>query len=172
MPEKNALHIYNSLAREKQLFEPLNPPFVGLYVCGPTVYSDVHLGNVRSFLTFDVVYRYLTYLGYNVRYVRNITDVGHLLDDSDTGDDKIEKRARLEKIEPMEIVQKYTNGFHKTTNQFNLLPPSIEPTATGHIIEQIEIIKNPNPTVDQIIIISGLYSVTITICTILPLLTI
>ena len=124
MPKENALHIYNSLSREKQLFEPLNPPFVGLYVCGPTVYSDVHLGNVRSFLTFDVVYRYLTFLGYNVRYVRNITDVGHLLDDSDTGDDKIEKRARLEKIEPMEIVQKYTNGFHNTVNLFNLLPPS------------------------------------------------
>ena len=141
MSRENTLHIYNSLARKKELFEPINPPFVGLYVCGPTVYSDVHLGNVRSFLTFDVVYRYLTYLGYNVRYVRNITDVGHLLDDSDTGDDKIEKRARLEKIEPMEIVQKYTNGFHNTVNQFNLLPPSIEPTATGHIIEQIEMIE-------------------------------
>ena len=141
MPKENALHIYNSLSREKQLFEPLNPPFVGLYVCGPTVYSDVHLGNVRSFLTFDVVYRYLTFLGYNVRYVRNITDVGHLLDDSDTGDDKIEKRARLEKIEPMEIVQKYTNGFHNTVNLFNLLPPSIEPTATGHIVEQIEMVQ-------------------------------
>ncbi len=141
MSKDSSLHIYNSLTREKQKFEPLNPPFVGLYVCGPTVYSDVHLGNVRSFLTFDVVYRYLTYLGYNVRYVRNITDVGHLLDDSDLGDDKIEKRARLEKIEPMEIVQKYTNGFHNTVNQFNLLPPNIEPTATGHIIEQIEMVE-------------------------------
>jgi len=141
MSKESSLHIYNSLSRTKEIFKPLNPPFVGLYVCGPTVYSDVHLGNVRSFLTFDVVYRYLTYLEYNVRYVRNITDVGHLLDDSDTGDDKIEKRARLEKIEPMEIVQKYTNGFHNTVNQFNLLPPSIEPTATGHIIEQIEMIE-------------------------------
>jgi cysteinyl-tRNA synthetase len=141
MQEKSKLHIYNTLSGGKELFEPLNPPFVGLYVCGPTVYSDVHLGNVRSFLTFDVVYRYLTYLGYNVRYVRNITDVGHLLDDSDQGDDKIEKRARLEKIEPMEIVQKYTNGFHDTVNQFNLLSPSIEPTATGHIVEQIEMVQ-------------------------------
>jgi len=105
------------------------------------VYSDVHLGNVRTFLTFDVVYRYLTYLGYKVRYVRNITDVGHLLDDGDEGEDKIEKRARLEKIEPMEIVQKYTNGFHSTVNQFNLIPPSIEPTATGHIVEQINMIQ-------------------------------
>ena len=141
MSKKSSLHIYNSISRKKEIFEPLKPPFVGLYVCGPTVYSDVHLGNVRSFLTFDVVYRYLTYLGYNVRYVRNITDVGHLIDDSDEGDDKIEKRARLEKIEPMEIVQKYTNGFHHTANQFNLIPPSIEPTATGHIVEQIEMIQ-------------------------------
>lgn len=141
MPEVNSLHIYNSLTRKKEVFEPLNPPFVGLYTCGPTVYSDVHLGNVRTFLTFDVVYRYLTYLDYNVRYVRNITDVGHLLDDNDEGEDKIEKRARLEKIEPMEIVQKYTNGFHLTVNQFNLIPPSIEPTATGHIVEQIEMVQ-------------------------------
>jgi cysteinyl-tRNA synthetase len=138
---ETTLNIYNSLSRKKEEFKPLNPPFVGLYTCGPTVYSDVHLGNVRTFLTFDVVYRYLTYLGYNVRYVRNITDVGHLLDDSDEGDDKIEQRARLEKIEPMEIVQRYTNGFHQTVNQFNLIPPSIEPTATGHIVEQIEMVQ-------------------------------
>ena len=129
MPELNKLHIYNSLTKSKEVFDPLNPPFVGLYVCGPTVYSDVHLGNVRTFMTFDVVYRHLIYLGYKVRYVRNITDVGHLIDDADQGEDKIEKRARLEKIEPMEIVQKYTNGFHATVNQFNLLPPNIEPTA-------------------------------------------
>ena len=141
MSELDSLHIYNSLTKSKELFKPLTPPMVGLYVCGPTVYSDVHLGNVRTFMTFDVVYRYLTYLGYNVRYVRNITDVGHLLDDEDHGEDKIEKRARLEKIEPMEIVQKYTNGFHSTVDQFNLIAPSIEPTATGHIIEQIEMVQ-------------------------------
>jgi cysteinyl-tRNA synthetase len=141
MSVNSSLYIYNSLSRKKEVFTPINSPFVGLYTCGPTVYSDVHLGNVRTFLTFDVVYRYLSFLGYKVRYVRNITDVGHLLDDTDDGEDKIEKRARLEKIEPMEIVQKYTNGFHKTIETFNLIPPSIEPTATGHIIEQIEMIQ-------------------------------
>ncbi len=135
------LHIFNSLNGKKEEFIPINPPYVGMYVCGPTVYSDAHLGNIRTFLTFDIVFRYLTHLGYKVRYVRNITDVGHLVDDADEGEDKIEKRARLEKIEPMEIVQKYTNGFHQTTEIFNLLPPSIEPTATGHIIEQIEMIQ-------------------------------
>lgn len=132
------LYINNSLTRKKEKFEPLNSPFVGLYVCGPTVYNDVHLGNLRTFLSFDIVYRYLTHIGYKVRYVRNITDVGHLVDDADAGEDKIAKRARLEQLEPMEIVQKYTNGFHEVVNQFNLIPPSIEPTATGHIIEQIE----------------------------------
>ncbi|MCB0409074.1 MAG: cysteine--tRNA ligase [Flavobacteriales bacterium] len=135
------LHIFNSLNGKKEEFIPINPPYVGMYVCGPTVYSDAHLGNIRTFLTFDIVFRYLTHLGYKVRYVRNITDVGHLVDDADEGEDKIEKRARLEKTEPMEIVQKYTNGFHQTTEIFNLLPPSIEPTATGHIIEQIEMIQ-------------------------------
>jgi len=135
------LYIYNSLTKKKETFEPINPPFVGLYTCGPTVYNEVHLGNIRTFLTFDVVYRFLTHLKYKVRYVRNITDVGHLVDDSDVGEDKIEKRARLEKIEPMEIVQKYTNGFHATTQLFNLIAPNIEPTATGHIIEQIEMIE-------------------------------
>ncbi len=135
------MKIFNTLSREKIDFEPINPPHVGLYVCGPTVYSDVHLGNVRSFLTFDIVFRYLTYLGYKVRYVRNITDVGHLTDDADQGEDKIAKKARLEKIEPMEVVQKYTNGFHDVMAIFNILPPSIEPRATGHIIEQIEMIK-------------------------------
>ncbi|MBV6485284.1 MAG: Cysteine--tRNA ligase [Flavobacteriales bacterium] len=135
------LSIYNSLSGKKEIFEPINAPFVGLYVCGPTVYNEAHLGNIRTFLTFDIVYRYLTHLGYKVRYVRNITDVGHLVDDVDFGEDKIEKRARLEKIEPMEIVQKYTNSFHHTTQLFNLLNPNIEPTATGHIIEQIEMIQ-------------------------------
>ncbi len=137
----NNLFIYNSLTRKKEKFIPVNPPFVGLYTCGPTVYSEAHLGNIRTFLTFDIVYRYLSHLGYNVRYVRNITDVGHLVADGDIGEDKIEKRARLEKIEPMEIVQKYTNGFHYTTELFNLKAPSIEPTATGHILEQIEMIE-------------------------------
>ena len=135
------LFLYNSLSKSKEEFKAITPPFVGLYVCGPTVYSDVHLGNIRSFLAFDIVFRHLTYLGYKVRYARNITDVGHLQADSDDGEDKIEKRARLEKIEPMEIVQKYTNGFHDTTKIFNLLNPSIEPTATGHIIEQIQMIE-------------------------------
>lgn len=138
---KSKLQIYNTLTREKTEFNPINPPHVGLYVCGPTVYSDVHLGNVRSFLTFDIVFRYLSYLGYKVRYVRNITDVGHLSDDADQGEDKIAKKARLEQLEPMEIVQKYTYGFHDVMAIFNILPPSIEPTATGHIIEQIEMIK-------------------------------
>jgi len=114
---------------------------VGMYVCGPTVYSDVHLGNVRSFLSFDIVYRYLMHLGYKVRYVRNITDVGHLTDDADEGEDKILKKARLEKLEPMEVVQKYSNDFHNIMRMFNILPPSIEPTATGHLIEQIEMVK-------------------------------
>lgn len=135
------LHIYNTLTRQKERFEALAPPHVGLYVCGPTVYSNVHIGNVRTFLSFDMVKRYLTYLGYNVRYVRNITDVGHLQDDSDDGEDKIAQRAKLENLEPMEIVQKVTVDFHKTMELFNALPPSIEPTATGHIIEQIEMVE-------------------------------
>lgn len=135
------LHIQNNLTRKKEEFKPINPPFVGLYVCGPTVYNYVHLGNLRTFMTFDVVYRYLTFLGYKVRYVRNITDVGHLTDDADAGEDKIAKKARLEKKEPMEIVQLYTNDFRNVLQQFNFLPPSIEPTATAHIIEQIEMTK-------------------------------
>ena len=135
------LSIYNSLSGKKDQFTPLNDGFVGLYVCGPTVYSNVHLGNCRTFISFDVVYRYLTYLGYKVRYVRNITDVGHLVDDADQGEDKIAKKARLEQLEPMEIVQSYTVDFHQVLHQFNNLPPNIEPTATGHIIEQIEMVK-------------------------------
>lgn len=136
-----SLYIQNSLTRKKELFEPLNAPHVGMYVCGPTVYSNVHLGNVRTFLSFDVIYRYLEFIGYKVRYVRNITDVGHLVGDADEGEDKIGKMARLQKLEPMEIVQKYTNDFHDVMRVFNILPPSIEPTATGHIIEQIQSIE-------------------------------
>jgi cysteinyl-tRNA synthetase len=135
------LHIYNSINRQKEKFEPIVPGHVGLYVCGPTVYSDVHLGNVRTFMTFDMVYRYLSFLGYKVRYVRNITDVGHLTGDTDDGEDKIAKKAKLENLEPMEVVQKYTNGFHDVMRLFNILNPSIEPTATAHIIEQIEMIE-------------------------------
>ena len=133
--------IYNTLTRTKEKFEPINAPFVGLYVCGPTVYSDVHLGNCRTFVSFDLIYRYLLHLGFKVRYVRNITDAGHLEGDRDEGEDKFAKKARLEQLEPMEIVQKYTLGFHDVLRLFNTLPPSIEPTATGHISEQIEMIK-------------------------------
>lgn len=135
------LRIYNTLTREKEIFKPLNAPHVGMYVCGPTLYSYAHLGNCRTFLSFDVVFRYLKHLGYKVRYVRNITDVGHLESDADEGEDKIAKRARLEKLEPMEIVQLYAVDFHHVLEQLNLLPPSIEPTASGHIIEQIEMTK-------------------------------
>jgi cysteinyl-tRNA synthetase len=137
----NALVIYNTLSRKKEIFTPLNAPFVGMYVCGPTVYSDVHLGNVRTFTSFDVIFRYLTFLGYKVRYVRNITDAGHLESDGDVGEDKISKKAKLAALEPMEIVQKYSDDFHTVMKSFNALPPSIEPTATGHIIEQIEMVK-------------------------------
>ncbi len=135
------LIIYNTLTREKEKFEPINPPFVGMYVCGPTVYSDVHLGNSRTFISFDIIYRYLLHLGYKVRYVRNITDAGHLEGDRDEGDDKFAKKAKLEQLEPMEVVQKYTLGFHDVMRIFNTLPPSVEPTATGHILEQQEMIK-------------------------------
>lgn len=138
---ETALHIYNTLTRKKEQFKPLNDPFVGLYVCGPTVYSNVHLGNCRTFISFDIVNRYLRYLGYQVRYVRNITDAGHLENDGDAGEDKISKKARIEQLEPMQIVQTYTLDFHEKMRQFNTLSPDIEPTATGHIVEQIEIIK-------------------------------
>ena len=135
------LQIQNSLTRKKEVFKALNSPHVGMYVCGPTVYSNVHLGNVRTFLSFDIIYRYLKFIGYKVRYVRNITDVGHLVGDTDEGEDKIGKMARLQKLEPMEIVHKYTNDFHDVMRVFNILSPSIEPTATGHIIEQIASIE-------------------------------
>lgn len=135
------LHITNSLSGVKEPFNSIHPGYVGMYVCGPTVYNYVHLGNVRTFLTFDVIARYLRYLGYKVRYVRNITDVGHLENDDDEGEDKIAKKARLEQLEPMEIVKHYTTNFHQVLDQFNILPPSIEPSATGHIVEQIEITR-------------------------------
>ena len=135
------LKIYNSLSGEKEVFTPIHEGNVGMYVCGPTVYSNVHLGNLRTFMSFDVIFRYFQHLDYKVRYVRNITDVGHIVDDVDEGEDKIAKKARLEQLEPMEVVQRYTVDFHEILSAFNFLPPSIEPTATGHIIEQIEIIK-------------------------------
>ena len=137
----SALHIFNSLSGKKESFVPIEDKHVGMYVCGPTVYSNVHLGNCRTFISFDLVFRYLKYLGYSVRYVRNITDAGHLEHDADEGEDRISKKARLEQIEPMEVVQRYTVDFHKTLAAFNTLAPNIEPTATGHIIEQIEIVK-------------------------------
>ena len=135
------LKIYNSLSGEKETFTPIHEGNVGMYVCGPTVYSNVHLGNVRTFMSFDVIFRYFLHLGYKTRYVRNITDVGHIVDDVDDGEDKIAKKARLEQLEPMEVVQQYTVDFHDILSLFGFLPPSIEPTATGHIIEQIEIVK-------------------------------
>lgn len=133
------LKIYNSLSGEKEIFTPLHTGNVGLYVCGPTVYSNVHLGNVRTFMSFDMIYRYLLHLGFKVRYVRNITDAGHLTDDGNVENDRFVKQSRLEKLEPMEVVQKYTVDFRKVLDEFNFLPPTIEPTATGHIVEQIEL---------------------------------
>lgn len=142
MIKDNNLTIYNTMSREKELFVPLHPDMVGMYVCGPTVYGDGHLGHARPAITFDVVFRYLKHLGYKVRYVRNITDVGHLEHDADEGEDKIAKKARLEQLEPMEVVQYYLNRYHKAMERLNVLPPSIEPHASGHIIEQIEYIKS------------------------------
>ena len=139
--EERQLYIYNSLSGTKEEFVPIHRNMVGIYVCGPTVYNNVHLGNCRTFISFDIIFRYLKHLGYNVRYVRNVTDAGHLENDADEGEDRIAKKARIEEIEPMEVVQKYTVDFHKTLTKFNTLPPSIEPTATGHIVEQIELVK-------------------------------
>ncbi|MCB2207362.1 MAG: cysteine--tRNA ligase [Bacteroidetes bacterium] len=139
---QSTLQIYNTLTRKKENFEPLSPPHVGMYVCGPTVYGDAHLGHARAAITFDIVFRYLMHLGYKVRYVRNITDVGHLENDTDElGEDKIAKKARLDQLEPMEVVQLFVNRYHKNMEQLNVLPPSIEPTASGHVIEQIEYVK-------------------------------
>ena len=135
------LTIYNSYSRKKEVFEPINPPHVGMYVCGPTVYGDPHLGHARAAINFDILFRYLKHLEYKVRYVRNITDVGHLENDADEGEDKIAKKARLEQLEPMEIAQYYTNRYHDSIRLLNCLPPSIEPKASGHIIEQIEIVE-------------------------------
>lgn len=138
---KNNLQLYNTLKRKKEVFEPLNPPHVGMYVCGPTVYGDAHLGHARSAVTFDLVFRHLKHLEYKVRYVRNITDVGHLENDADEGEDKIAKKARLEQLEPMEIVKHFTDRYHANMDMLNVQHPSIEPTASGHIIEQIEMVK-------------------------------
>lgn len=137
----NKLFIYNTITRKKEEFQPVNPPHVGLYVCGPTVYGDPHLGHARPAITFDLLFRFLQHLGYKVRYVRNITDVGHLENDADEGDDKIAKKARLEQLEPMEVVQHYTNRYQDAMKMLNVKSPSIEPRASGHIIEQIELIK-------------------------------
>ncbi len=140
--EQQELSIYNSLTKKKEKLQPIHEGAIGMYVCGPTVYSNVHLGNCRTFLSFDLVFRYLKHLGYKVRYVRNITDAGHLENDGESGDDPILKKARIEQLEPMEVVQKYSVDFHNVMAKFNALPPSIEPTATGHIIEQIKIVED------------------------------
>ncbi|CAM4112535.1 MULTISPECIES: cysteine--tRNA ligase [Flavobacterium] len=139
--KNQSLKLYNTTSGEKETFKPIHEGHIGMYVCGPTVYSNVHLGNVRTFMSFDVIYRYLKHIGYQIRYVRNITDAGHLTDDGNVENDRFVKQSRLEKLEPMEIVQKYTVDFHKVLDTFNFLPPTIEPTATGHIIEQIELIE-------------------------------
>ncbi|MCB0819830.1 MAG: cysteine--tRNA ligase [Bacteroidetes bacterium] len=138
---EHQLLVYNTLSRSKEVFQPLNPPHVGLYVCGPTVYGEAHLGHARPYVTFDILNRYLTHLGYKVRYVRNITDVGHLENDADEGEDKIAKKARLEQLEPMEVVELYTGSFHESMRMLNNLPPGIEPRASGHIPEQIEMVE-------------------------------
>src|SRR5690606_11475356 len=139
--EKQELKIYNSLSGAKETFTPIHEGNVGMYVCGPTVYSNVHLGNVRTFMSFDVIFRYFLHLDYKVRYVRNITDVGHIVDDVDEGEDKIAKKARLEQLEPMEVVQRYSVDFHDLLEGFNSLPPSIELSAAGQSIERVEIIE-------------------------------
>jgi len=135
------IQIYNTLTRKKEKFEPINPPFAGMYVCGPTVYGDPHLGHARPAITFDLIFRYLKHAGYKVRYVRNITDVGHLVNDADEGEDKIAKKALSEQLEPMEVAQYYTNRYEDAMRMLNVLPPSIEPKASGHIMEQMEMVQ-------------------------------
>ena len=135
------LTLYNTLTRKKELFVPILKDHVGMYVCGPTVYGNAHLGHARPAITFDLLFRYLLHIGYKVRYVRNITDVGHLVNDADEGEDKVAKKAKVEELEPMEIVQIYTNSYRKNMAQLNVLPPSIEPTASGHIIEQVQMVQ-------------------------------
>jgi cysteinyl-tRNA synthetase len=137
----NNLHVYNTLSRSKERFKPLAPPFVGMYVCGPTVYGDAHIGHAKSYVSFDVIVRYLRHLGYNVRYVQNITDVGHLTDDADQGEDKVERKARAEQVHPMQIAEKFTRSYFEDMDRLNLLRPDISPRASGHIIEQIELVK-------------------------------
>ena len=140
------LKLFNSYTGKKEIFKPIKKNSVGMYVCGPTVYNNVHLGNCRTFISFDLIFRYLKHLGYKVKYVRNITDVGHLENDSDFGEDRILKKAKIDKIEPMEVAQKYTIDFYETLSLFNVLPPSIEPTATGHIIEPVSYTHLTLPT--------------------------
>jgi cysteinyl-tRNA synthetase len=137
----NNLHVYNTLSRSKERFEPLAPPFVGMYVCGPTVYGDAHIGHAKSYISFDVIVRYLRHLGYNVRYVQNITDVGHLTDDADQGEDKVERKAKAEQVHPMQIAEKFTRSYFEDMDRLNVLRPDISPRASGHIIEQIELVK-------------------------------
>jgi len=144
---ESKLTLYNTLDRRKETFEPINPPHVGMYVCGPTVYGDPHLGHARPAVTFDLLFRYLRSLGYKVRYVRNVTDVGHLEHDADDGEDKISKKARLEQLEPMEVAHYYTERYHRAMDELNVLSPSIEPCASGHIIEQIAMVKRFSTTV-------------------------
>ncbi|MDR0419317.1 MAG: cysteine--tRNA ligase, partial [Prevotellaceae bacterium] len=139
--QQGSLQLYNTLTRKKEVFTPVNPPHVGLYVCGPTVYGDPHLGHARPAITFDLLFRFLKFQGYQVRYVRNITDVGHLENDADDGEDKLVKKARLEQLEPMEVAQYYVNRYRDAMRELNVMPPSIEPQASGHIIEQIELVK-------------------------------